>query len=113
MAYGKATAAGNQGEGRNSHGDKLSWCRWLAAEGTDADQADGQLANEAVKVLAEKTRQAAILAVGFYRPHDPFIVPKKYFDLYYRDTLDLPVSPDGYAPPVPALAWRRSVQDGL
>jgi iduronate 2-sulfatase len=101
VAYGKATAAGNKGEGRNMTGDKLGWCRWLAAEGTDADQPDGQLADEAVKTLAEKRNKPLFLAVGFYRPHDPFVVPKKYFDLYDRDKLDLPVTPDGYSPPFP------------
>jgi uncharacterized sulfatase len=101
VAYGKATAVGNKGEGRNLAGGKLEWCRWLAAEGTDADQADGQLADEAVKTLAEKRDKPLFLAVGFYRPHDPFVVPKKYFDLYDRDKLDLPAAPNGYAPPFP------------
>jgi uncharacterized sulfatase len=101
VAYGKATAAGNKGDGRNLTGGKLDWCRWLAAEGTDSDQADGQLADEAVKVLAEKRDKPLFLAVGFYRPHDPFVVPKKYFGLYDRDKLELPASPDGYTPPFP------------
>src|SRR5690606_14370456 len=41
------------------------------------------------------------LAVGFARPHLPFSVPKKYWDLYDADALPLPEStnrPDG-APP--------------
>ena len=101
VAYGKATAIGIQGEGRNLTGDKLGWCRWLAAEGTDADQPDGQLADEAVKTLAENRDKPLFLAVGFYRPHDPFIVPKKYFDLYDRAKLELPDTPDRYAPPFP------------
>ncbi len=99
--YGKATPAGLKGEGRNLTGDKLPWCRWLAAEGTDADQPDGQLAEEAVKTLAMKRDKPLFLAVGFYRPHDPFVSPKKYFDLYDRSKLDLPKSPDGYALPYP------------
>ncbi len=101
VLYGKATAAGAKGEGRNLTGDKLAWCRWLAAEGTDADQPDGQLADEAVKVLGEKRDKPLFLAVGFYRPHDPFIAPKKYFDLYDRAKLEVPVTPDGYTPPFP------------
>lgn len=99
--YGTTTTIGNTGQGRNLTGDKLAWCRWLAAEGTDADQADGQLADEAVKTLAEKRNKPLFLAVGFYRPHDPFIVPKKYFDRYDRDKLELPTTPDGYTPPFP------------
>lgn len=101
VIYGKATALGGKGEGRNLTGDKLAWCRWLAAEGTDADQPDGQLADEAVKTLAAKRDKPLFLAVGFYRPHDPFVVPKKYFDLYDRAKLDPPVTPKGYTPPFP------------
>lgn len=99
--YGKATAVGNKGEGRNLTGGALAWCRWLAGDGTDADQADGQLADEAVKVLGQKRDKPLFLAVGFYRPHDPFHSPRKYFDLYDRAKLDLPKTPDGYAPPFP------------
>jgi uncharacterized sulfatase len=99
--YGKATPAGLKGEGRNLTGDKLPWCRWLATEGTDADQPDGQLADEAVKTLATPRDKPLFLAVGFYRPHDPFVSPKKYFDLYDRSKLEIPTSPKGYTPPYP------------
>lgn len=99
--YGKTTAAGNKGEGRNLTGGALPWCRWLAADGTDADHADGQLADEAVKILGAKRDKPLFLAVGFYRPHDPFQAPKKYFDLYDPGKLDLPKSPAGYKLPYP------------
>ena len=99
--YGQTTTAGNKGEGRNLTGGALAWCRWLATEGADAEQADGQLADEAVKVLGERREKPLFLAVGFYRPHDPFQSPKKYFDLYDPSTFDLPKSPDGYKPPYP------------
>ncbi len=99
--YGKTTAAGNKGEGRNLTGGALPWCRWLAVEGADSEQADGQLADEAVKLLGEKREKPLFLAVGFYRPHDPFQAPKKYFDLYDNSKFDLPTMPEGYKPPYP------------
>ncbi len=99
--YGKTTAAGNKGVGRNLTGGALAWCRWLAAEGADSEQADGQLADEAVKVLGENRDKPLFLAVGFYRPHDPFQSPKKYFDLYDSSTFELPKTPNGYKPPYP------------
>jgi uncharacterized sulfatase len=99
--YGKTTVAGNRGKGRNLTGGALSWCRWLAAEGDDAEQADAQLAEEAVKLLGQKREKPIFLAVGFYRPHDPFQSPKKYFDLYDNRTFALPNSPAGYVVPAP------------
>lgn len=99
--YGKATPIGNTGAGRNLTGDKLPWCQWRAAEGTDADQADGQIADEAVRLLGQPRERPFFLAVGFYRPHDPFQVPKRYFDPYPLDSLAVPQSPAGYRVPFP------------
>ncbi|VGO15135.1 Choline-sulfatase [Pontiella desulfatans] len=52
---------------------------------------DGALANAAVQML---DRLAAgdkpfFLSVGFHKPHLPFVAPKKYWDLYDRDEIDL------------------------
>jgi uncharacterized sulfatase len=90
--YFVATPRGQQGEGRNLTGGKLAWCRWLAAEGEDADQPDGQIAIEAVRLLEQKRDGPFFLAVGFHRPHDPFIAPKRYYELYAQE--NLPVSSD-------------------
>ena len=62
--------------GRNLTGGKHAWCRWLALEGDDADQHDGQVADEAVRLLEQKKDGPFFLAVGFNRPHDPFVAPK-------------------------------------
>lgn len=92
--YGRATQVGNRGAGRNMSGGSLAWCRWLAAEGADEDQADGQIAREAVRWIEQSAAEPFFLAVGFYRPHDPFQSPAKYFDLYPLDSLEPPAEPD-------------------
>jgi uncharacterized sulfatase len=89
------TKKGQQGEGRDLTfpGGNRGWCRWLAAEGTDEDQADGQMAAEAVRQLNRTGDQPWLLAVGFHKPHDPFISPKKYFDLYPPEKIEVPTLP--------------------
>lgn len=68
------------------------WTRKLvfgpATEAPDIDDSvlyDGQVADRAVASIAELSRNPAqpfILAVGFIKPHSPYIAPKKYWDLY-------------------------------
>lgn len=88
-----ATEIGNRGEGRRLAGDEAKWCRWLAAEGSDEDQADGQIAAEAVRLINEKKNEPWFIGAGFHKPHDPFVAPKKYFDLYPLEKVPLAADP--------------------
>ncbi|HQU43544.1 MAG TPA: sulfatase-like hydrolase/transferase [Pirellulales bacterium] len=63
---------------------------WLAAEGADPEQTDGLGATAAVSLLEEYKDRPFFLAVGFYRPHTPYVSPKRYFDEYDVDEIELP-----------------------
>jgi len=83
-----ATAIGRKlFEGRNVTGGALKWCQWGAADGTDDDQPDGQIAVATVKMIEKLGDTPWFIGCGFMKPHDPFIAPKKYFDLYPADSL--------------------------
>jgi iduronate 2-sulfatase len=65
---------------------------WYASPKGDAEHTDGLLAADAEWVLERCARQKDrlfFLAVGFFRPHLPYIAPKPYFDLYSE--ADMPV----------------------
>jgi len=88
-------------EGRNLTANAaVSWCHWGAMDGTDDDQPDGQIARAVIERIESLGDQPWIIGAGFMKPHDPFLAPKKYFDLYpessltlYRDPADTTSAP--------------------
>ena len=74
---------------------------------SDNQLADGMIAENAVKLMREFKDQPFFLAVGFYNPHLPFVAPKKYWDLYDHDSIELadnPYAPKG-APEYAMTTW--------
>ena len=68
---------------------------WEAADVHDTVYYDGkttQLALNKLESLA-KSKQPFFLGVGFIRPHLPFNCPKKYWDLYNENQIDLADNP--------------------
>jgi uncharacterized sulfatase len=84
---------------------------FLRADGADEEQTDGKGALEAIKLLEAHKNKPFFLALGFYRPHCPYIAPKKYFDLYPIDRIKLPDAAVSNVPPV--ALWTKPPNWGL
>lgn len=69
-----------------------------SADVSDDDYADGRIANRAVAELRRlaESKRPFFLAVGFLKPHLPFVAPAKYWKLYDADKVQLP---DNYRRP--------------
>lgn len=87
--------------------------RGAAAESADVPDnqyGDGMIAEEAIKRLAAaklKPEEPFFIAVGFLKPHLPFVAPKKYWDLYDPALFKLPAlqtAPAG-APEFAPTTW--------
>ncbi|MCR9199663.1 MAG: sulfatase-like hydrolase/transferase [Planctomycetaceae bacterium] len=72
---------------------------------------DGQVADAAIAFLRQHTQQSGgqhkplFLAVGFIKPHSPYVAPQKYFDLYQE--MPLPAI-DALPQGAPAFAGHNS-----
>ncbi|MBC6998148.1 sulfatase [Cytophaga sp. FL35] len=62
----------------------------VKAEGDDLVHSDGKTAQKAVELLKKYKDTSFFLAVGFVRPHVPFVAPKNYFEPYPHEEMTLP-----------------------
>lgn len=81
---------------------------WLAAEGKDEEQTDGMIASEAIKLMRARKDEPFFLAVGFFRPHTPYVAPKKYFALYPLAEMRLPYAPENDREDIPTAAFAHN-----
>lgn len=84
--------------GENRQSLKKQVKPYEAGETDDEGYPDGLTARLAVEKLKklQGSDQPFFMAVGFFKPHLPFNAPKKYWDLYERDSIRL--SPNGTIP---------------
>jgi len=69
---------------------------WGPIDGTDEEYGgDYAVAEWVGERLSEKREQPFFLACGIYRPHEPWFVPRKYFEAFPLDEIQLP---PGYRP---------------
>ena len=63
----------------------------VASEHSDEELTDGWIRSQGVRLLRklDQDDKPFFLAVGFKKPHLPFVAPKKYWDLYSRDQIKL------------------------
>ncbi|MCS7270943.1 MAG: sulfatase [Gemmataceae bacterium] len=99
-------------QGSARYGGTLSW---YASDGTDEEQTDGKIATEIIQLLTASKDRPFFLACGFFRPHTPYVAPKKYFTLYPPDKFTLPVVPADLRQvhPAPAFASAQKLQDAM
>ena len=62
---------------------------WGAPEVEDNQLADGECAEEVIKALRSVGDKPFFFAAGLRKPHLPWVAPKKYYDLYPLDEIEL------------------------
>jgi len=80
----------------------------------DSEHVDGAMTDQAIAAMRELAGkdQPFFLAAGFIRPHLPFVVPRKYWDLY--DPTKIPLASNAFLPRgAPGVAFGDRSMGGL
>lgn len=86
---------------------------WYESEGADEEYTDSKVAAETIRLLEAHQDKPFFIGCGFYRPHVPWIVPGKYFDLYPLDKISLPQGPPNDRDDIPPAAlWVKTPNYG-
>ena len=60
------------------------------SEGEDKVITDYMVAESVIAMMEEHKNEPWFLGAGFFRPHVPFIVPSKYYDMYRTEEMQIP-----------------------
>lgn len=75
---------------KNVNGLNMSHFDWGPIKGSDEEMADAKTVKWVSNQLSGKFDRPFFMACGFYRPHLPWYVPKKYFDMHPLNQIQLP-----------------------
>lgn len=91
----------------------VSWRNfdWSPIEVPEEDMPDFKVSSWASDVLGQKHDRPFFLAAGMFRPHIPWFVPRKYFEMYPPESLVLPVVKDDDLADVPPFARRIALNE--
>ena len=88
-------------------GIKLSWTK---TDNRDEDEPDGRTALRIVEIMEQNLDGKAgggkpfFLGAGFHKPHLPWVAPKRYFDMYPPEKIELPKTPPDDRNDIPPIA---------
>ncbi len=85
---------------------------WGPLDATDEEMGDYRLVTWAAEQLQKKHDRPLFLAVGFVKPHLPWYVPRKYFDMFPLDSIQLPVVKEDDLNDVPAAGVKMARPEG-
>lgn len=85
---------------------------WGPLDIADNKTADYQSVNFIKEQLEQKHDKPFFLACGIYRPHVPWYVPKKYFDLFPLDSLQLPRTKPNDLDDISSFAKKEIIERG-
>jgi iduronate 2-sulfatase len=82
-------------EGRSGAGTPDRMFAAVQMDGDGSCQPDYKVAEKTIELLREHKDDPFVICAGFVRPHYPMVAPKKYFDMYPWQDIELPKRVEG------------------
>ena len=111
------TATGGPESGDNSAGGKLEdrsigGIKFGVLNAGDEAVPDTGIADYVIGELSKSHEKPFFVTAGFHKPHMPWNVPKKYFDMHPLDEINLPPTKDGDLRDIPPAGIKMAKPDG-
>jgi iduronate 2-sulfatase len=90
--------------------DEAFESRVIRSARADEAEPDGQSARRAARVIEGHRGRPFFVAVGFVRPHGPWMAPQRYFDLYPPGRVKVPPQHPRDLDDVPRAALKRGAE---
>ncbi len=74
----------------------------------DEDLEDYHIVDYCIEQLHQKHDKPFFIACGIHKPHMPWFVPKKYYDLFPLESIQLPKVPDNDLDDVPTAGYKMA-----
>lgn len=91
--------------------DGVGGIKFAPLGNTDQDMPDWRTVDYGLEQLGKKHDQPFFLAVGLVKPHMPFSVPKKWFDQFPLESIQLPPHTNGDLEDVPEIGKKMAGRD--
>ncbi|WP_265596228.1 sulfatase [Verrucomicrobium sp. BvORR106] len=92
--------------------DGVGGIKFAPLDCKDEDLSDWQIADYAIEQLGKKHDRPVFIACGLHKPHMPWNVPQKYYDLHPLDKIELPPHIEGDLTDVPPAGVRMAGPNG-
>lgn len=106
------TQSGNMSRHPSAPNDGVGGIKFSPLGNKDEDMPDYDAASYGIEVLKRKHDKPFFLAVGLVKPHMPFSVPKKWFDMFPLESIKLPPHREDDLDDIPAAGVKMARPEG-
>ncbi|MCW5978253.1 MAG: sulfatase [Bryobacteraceae bacterium] len=91
----------------------VSWRNfdWAPLDVAEEEMPDWKVSSWAAEFLGKKHDRPFFLAAGIFRPHIPWFVPRKYFEMYPLDEVVVPTIKEDDLADLPPAAWKMALNE--